>query len=285
MNESMQNSNFEPDNSKKNNKALISLIIILILLIIGLGGYLVYSEFIAKTAENKIKELDLYDICSTEEQQSICKRKLTLNNENVEISVISIESEDEYFYFNKLQINGNIITFDEENIKYIKAFQDLVILETFCTQCGGNSAMRPTTVIIDQTGKNLYTINDTSFENGYVYDNKYEIKDSKIIITAVKQGLGYFADYGPYPNFDCHINIEDSIATTGVDGMVIIKEDNYSQFTNIIAKIEYELEYIGNSKFSDVKKIKEIKFGELYSKEHCIDEFEEYERISKELEE
>lgn len=59
--------------------------------------------------------------------------------------------------------------------------------------------------------------------------------------------------------------------------MAIVKDDNYDQFANLIVKIDYEIDYLGNNKFLPARKVKDIKFSDLYSKEHCLAEFKELE--------
>lgn len=288
MQENKLNNNVNP-----NNKKMITIIVILSLLLVGLGGYIVYDKFITKTDNevkdnkddnknevDKVSELDLFKICSREEQKNICTRTLTLDNKNIELSIIATErtnNENIYYDMSKLQIDGKVVYSDDVNIGKIKAFNDLMILETYCIYCGGASIEIPTIIIIDKNGNIAHDIYTIEYEQDFYYNNKYEITDNTIIVTSKNINVGYIGEYGPYPDFDCHINTTNYNGPRGANGMAIVKDDNYDQFANLIVKSDYEIDYLGNNKFSPARKVKDIKFSDLYSKEHCLAEFKELE--------
>lgn len=294
---------------KDNNKLLIIIIVLLSLLVVGLGSYFVYDLFIANTntelekAEKKDKNKDkeninqeenteveskVYELnCSNSLAENGCSGKLTLDGKEVNVKTIdppAYQSSDTYYDpVAKLEVDGKIIFTKEfsRGIKRVIAFKDLLIVETLCSNCGGSSAALPTIQVIDKNGKEimyLYDFSDVK-DKGYsleIVDKKYNysVKGNKIYMTASR--TGYFADYGMLPNYACYIR---TVREDGLFDGIDIDADNYEQYANEVVKIEYELEYLGNNKFAPAKKVKEIKFKDLYSKEHCIEEMKEIKKI------
>lgn len=285
-------------------KTLI-ILLVTVLVVGGLGGYLVST--LSKVEENegqKIEEkpnedskknkpeekpidkkteskplsyaFDIEKTCGIAKNGTTCTKKVTLGEVEKELKIIAKanDADPNHFDYRELTIDGQTILSESYmKIGKIIIIDDILILDTYCTNCGGSSAGIPLTKVVNKTGKVIYTLTDINFEKDYDYDG-YEVKDNEIIIRSSR--VGFMDDY--YPTYDCYFkNLDTGIK--GIQDSNVVNGTNYDNFANTIAKIEYKVAYLGNEKFSVPLKSKEYKFGDLYTKAHCINEYNEYLKI------
>lgn len=288
---------------KKNTKK--TFILILIILIIGsLIGYLIITLNKPKeNVENKVEEkeieeknnieepkeinnevesslkaeiIDIEKVCGEAKKGKICIRKVTIAGHEEELRIVPKENdvEPDRYHYKDIALNGiNIYEEESGEIAKITIIDDIFILDIYCTNCGGNSATIPTTKIINVDGESIYDLSDLQFEKGYDYDG-YTVKDNEIIIKTSR--VGFADDY--MPSYDCYFKDLD----TGIKGIAnsnVVNGTNYDKFKDTIAKIDYRLPYLGKNKFSSLVKDKEYKFKDLYTKTHCINEYNEYLKV------
>ena len=160
----------------------------------------------------------------------------------------------------------------------VSIIDDIFVVDTYCINCGGNSASFSHTKVIDINGSKLLEFFGQKFDNNFEYES-YIVKDKDIIITA--SGVGYWGDYEP--SFDCSFKKLDT-GVKGVMGNNFVNGSNYDKYSKEVAKTEYKISYLGGNKLSSPKKIRDITFGELYTKEHCIEEYKKYEVFLEESE-
>lgn len=298
----------ETINSKNNKKPLIILVVVLSLLVLGMGGYLIYDKVIvnkepginenekdnskdeSKENEEEVKESSLKcdgPLFGDPNDKEVCSADLKLKDKIVKVTVTnspipSDENDTEHFASTQIEADGKKIFAKEmAYVSRVTTFQDLFVVEVGCTNCGGGSAALQIIQVLDVNGNQIMTLNELSeiFTMGYDFDIQdngynYALKDDKIIVTASR--VGYFANYGPFPSYDCIIYGDRTENGTDVTG------ENYSEYADAVVKIVYEFKYLENAKFAPAKNVKEIKFKDLYSKDHCIAEMKEIEKIRME---
>lgn len=281
---------------------LVVIVVVAVVLIGGIGGYFIgkgidkkeppqkektekphfqeqepekpTDEKAEKPTSNVSTKIEVDKTCGEAKKGNICIKKINLGGHEEELRIVPDPNivDPNVYEYKSIAING-IIIYDAEVAKIgeITILDDILILNLYCTNCGGLSAGTPQTVIIDSNGDEIYKLYDVKFENGFEYET-YTVKDNEIIITAT--GVGFREDY--LPMYDCYFKT----ITTGLEGIdgskKFVNGSNYDTYSNTLAKAEYKLPYLGKKKFSSAVKIKEIKFGELYTKSHCAEEYQRY---------
>lgn len=288
--------------NQKSGKTLLILLIIAGIVIAGLGGYLISEKMKGndkpstsskkdpegnsssdeKSSNSSTKpeglKTQVYDMekdCDAPAKGKICIKKITVNNHEEELRLVTSENEVEpgRFDYTNMAING-IVIYDLENgfarIDKVTVLEDILIVDTYCTNCGGASSLVPMTKVMNLNGDSIYDLFRTKFPGDFQFE-KYEVKNNEIIATA--SAVGYIGDmehaYSCYLR-DIKTNIQVFGGPYGVNGT------NYDKYSNTLVKGEYRIAYLGNGKFSDPIKVTETKFGELYTKQYCIDEYDKY---------
>ena len=219
--------------------------------------------------------LDVEKACGVAKKGNICIKKINFGGYEEELRIIPTSNivDPNTYEYKQIALNG-ILVIEEElgRIGKITVMDDIFILDIYCTNCGGASSGVPHTKIVDMDGNKVFDLYDINFEKNFNYE-KYTVKDNEIIVTA--SGVGYFGDY--MPSFDCYLkNVDTGIK--GIENNNVVNGTNYDKFSSTVAKAEYKVPYLGKNRFSIPVKIKEIKFGELYTKAHCIEEYAKYEK-------
>ena len=98
---------------KNKNKGIIALIVILSLLVIGLGSYIVYDKFIAKTDTNKKKNNE--NVANNEEKkESNITYQLDSSRQNQEFT-FTITIEDSFREFGSIKLGNNTYNLSYED--------------------------------------------------------------------------------------------------------------------------------------------------------------------------
>ena len=270
--------NFE---QKKNNKVLIVLLVIFGLIIIGLGGYVVYDKFISNTdVEEKdkgnnnnnnnddnndnnndtrpaVSKMNFYDECrdNASKLKVACDKYITLNNENLSVAIVGEYSISDSFAFVELKINDKSVykvgresefNLPQNSLRGIESFQDLIIIEM--SDGDGNGTYLQ---IIDKNGNKVQFIDNNleSNSNKTFCQYSYSIIGNKIVSKGSESAC--------WSGMTC-----DTFCFTDTE---------YQAKANNIYGVEKEIEYLGNSKFSSIKKVKDLLFKDIYSKKDCDD--------------
>jgi len=170
-----------------------------------------------------------------ENSKDNCIMNFTINSEKVTVTLIAEKMENYSGYtYTSLNINGK--TFEPENrfIQNVIVFNDLLFIES--------EGMLPTPQyeIIDTNGKLVFsTVKDLEMPIfPQIIDNNsyYKIKNNKISFGTSWRGTpgGGMCDFY-YKNYS------------------EVNKDNYELLKNEIADAIYEIEYLGNGKFSSPK--------------------------------
>jgi len=203
-----------------------------------MGGYIVYDKFIA---DNNFE-----DKTNVTEKEQIPDR-------------IDIPCGEDVDDTNKVWIKTyyNCDSDCSCSIGRIEIFQDLFIIKPFPPML---TAGKHSTMVINKTGKIVLDFGQLDLE-GFSYSGgsnvgAYEITNNKIILERTHAYIG-----GTHDCFNASVAID-------FDGFTCVTKDNYYEYVEFIYKANFEIEYLGNDKFSDPKKIQELKFKEVYPIEY-----------------
>ncbi len=288
--------------NQKSGKTLLILLIIAGIIIAGLGGYLISEKMKGNdkpsssskkdlesnsskdenssndSSQTDVEEAQVYDIekdCDKPEKGKICIKKINVNGHEEELRVATSENEVEpgRFDYTYMSING-IVIYNLENdfasIDKITVLKDILIVDSYCTNCGGSSSLVPMTKVMNLNGDIIYDLFRAKFPNDFQFE-KYKVKNNEIIATA--SAVGYVGDMEPTHN--CYLrDIKTDVEVFG--GPYGVNGTNYDKYSDTLVQGEYRIAYLGNGKFSDPIKVTETKFGELYTKQYCIDEYDKY---------
>lgn len=260
------------EKSKKKNNSMFILIIILILAVAGLGGFIVYDKFSApdEKPNNDVNDNGQVSDGNNENNEQNIENNGTINqapSNNPSISLpncldgCTLEYEGFKFEIGRdsngskqtLKINGKSVLEDigffktnmtvHENIKFI---QDIAIIRVI-------SNMQVFVFAFDKQGNQLLStmIIDTKFGENMVlavFDegvDRMTIEGNKIKLKATR-----FSD-GP--------------SIRGENVPVI----NESISCDTIVEGTYEIEYLGNGKFSEIKNTSYTLLKDSYAKEYA----------------
>lgn len=277
----------------KSNKTIIVIIVILSLLVVGLGGYFVYDRYMSNAnSEEKgndsnknnndnrpaVTKIDLRKECYTTENRvnangqeydvdlaPDCSKYLTLNDENIDL-VIKAKTESENCDFCArymiIELNNKILfeylVDDYMQIETIEAFNNLIVITP--ASMDGAEDVAPI-IIINQQGNIVLDLAKVDFGKDFTYNDyrshpgSVEIKGDKLIIKKDK------GDYGG--GYICE-NDGECFPTQFDNNYTMITKDNWNNYAERIFETIFEIEYLGNNKFSDPKKIEETKFKDKY---------------------
>lgn len=220
--------------------------------------------------------IDVEKICDEAKKGSVCTNKVTINGKKQDIKLFATQNEIEpnRYEYTLIEVGGyEVYNEGLGRIGQVTVLDDVLLVDVYCVNCGGSSASIPVTKIMDLTGKIVYDLGNIQLDANYNYET-YSVKDNEIIVTTSR--AGFFDDY--LPKYDCYLKGID----TGVKGIMdanVVNGTNYDKFASTIAKIDYRIPYLGRNRFSELVKLKEYKFGELYTKAHCINEYSEYLKV------
>lgn len=238
--------------SEKNNKSniIIVLLVILIFLVISIGGWLIYE----KTTESKnsiennnnINEQNknIDNSSSSEKVKNYEVKKLDFsqciaNAENCKQDIIEVttDHDEAQKWFNVL-INGNLASSGLVLNSEIYIIDNVVIIST------NNASTASTTIsAFDQSGNKIFDYSDV----GNKIDNNHQSMSIK------------------YTKNNISLKVEDNKIIIGGSRLVSEKEImtdngyiNICDNPNEIVEGVYEIEYLGNNKFSDIKNVKYV---------------------------
>ena len=218
---------------EKKNTGLIITIIVLGLLLVGLGGFVIYDKFIAsnntKEKDNgndnnspKVTQLDLNRECNI--IQNDCVKYLTVENKKIDVKLTKINNDNTY----NLLINNVIIAEMDGtsgSVDYLEVFSDMII--TVLTYSDGTTNF----MAFDTKGNTVLELKD--FDNNY--DGMYV----------------YFENQNDY-NSDMYKLEDNKIVLFGYRLYSYLEIQSCSDIVNddVISAV-YELNYLGNNKFSE----------------------------------
>lgn len=211
--------------------------------------------------------------CGPALKNKICNKTLKIANKDTLMEIVSRANQvdDNRFHYQIMSLNGTkIVEMHDDSISLITIVDDLLIIDVHCTNCGGGSSEIPATLFMNTKGDKIYDLYQLELLKNFEYI-KYEVKDNKILFHT--SSVGYHGDYEP--DVKCFLKGE----ITGINsygGKSGVNAQNYDNYASRVVQIVYELPYLGNDKFGDLVKISEKRFNELYTKEFCQNEYEEY---------
>ncbi|NLA33215.1 MAG: hypothetical protein GX864_04695 [Mollicutes bacterium] len=287
----------------KNKKTIIIIAVSVVIIAVIIGGYFIGKGSLTKDPEkessssssssssnvdepsnngNHLIIQDYYHIsekCEEPSKDKVCIIPVTMEGFKEEIRLLATgnEVEPDAYDYRSLAVNGiNIV--DEEYLRVggFTIIKNMLVIDLYCTNCGGGSSAIPETRFLNGIGDSLFDLSKLNFTKDFSYDG-YEVENNKLIIYTTT--VGYLGDLEP--SYDCYFR-EMETGEESIDGLKAINGNNYDKYAKMIAKEEYVIEYLGKGKFSEPQKRKEYEFGELYTKEHCIKEYEDYKQFKKE---
>lgn len=167
--------------NKKKNTGLIFLIVILFLFVLGLGGYIVYSEVSEKNIENKTTS-NTVDVKNTENNY-----QLFLQNLKKQISKYDSYNKNQQSVLSDIIKNGYEVYINENGSLFVK-YNDEILNSKFGEYKISDNVLSFYVISDGQSGGNsVYFIN----ENGTVgkAETEYNVESSSQI--TVKKDIGY----------------------------------------------------------------------------------------------
>ena len=244
--------------NKKNNKGLITIIIILSICIGGLVGYIVYDK-LNKKDESTIKETTTTTTISPV-SSTTQKQREEVTNKNGELQKSNIKNCNEKmcsetinglnikYYPQKNGMESTLIINEKEILNDIYWLSDLYVLDETIIIITSSMDIRTTKIyLVDKLGniqKEIYNL-DTNYKEMVISDveNAIEITKEGIILkgTRITHGPSIATYY-----YDNSLSMED---------YYIGKCDIYNKYVDENIYGTYEIKYLGDNKFSEIKNL------------------------------
>lgn len=233
--------------NKENNSSIIIMIVILSLCVLGLTGYIIYDKFNEKTNSD-----ESITTTTTLKQEEVNKNeKLYKSNiEQCDKEMCSEKIGDLNIKFYPLR-NGMESTLsinEKEILTDIYSLNNLYILDDTIIVITSDTDIRTTKIyLFDKFGnkqKEIFEL-DNNYQEMVIadYHDAIIINEDKIILEGTR------LTHGP------------SLATYYYDNSLIMEDyylgkcDIYNKYIEEIIYGTYEIDYLGNNKFSEIKNI------------------------------
>jgi len=276
------------------------LMICAIVFILALGAYLFLyvknatnnegDESIPKENNNKEENVvedepketifDIREDCPSawyieDNPELVCEKELLFGEEtlNFRIEILpNREFPDEAGLYQRIVLNDKPIfeltrlygnDKNSADVIKIELFEDVIIITPAAIDGAGFA--KPI-IIIDHNGKVILDFYGNSVIKGHFSreqskGDKYFIIGNKIIYETTYELFGRPSCDNVHPLTCVHIH-------GASDPWITVTKNNYEQHRNLVISRKFEVEYLGNSKFSEIKIIEEVRLSEKYSSEH-----------------